>query len=129
PYAELTRRRSTTAGGLGEGVWRDGRAPCAGGVGPNSALPGSPRFARMLSVAVELPDANAEAPSPHGRPLLLLEQDLAQLVLLARLEDREHLVSRLQLGRADGDLGLAVAHDGDQPRPLGQRELLDALAG
>ena len=59
----------------------------------------------------------------------LLEQDLAQLVFLAGLQDREHLVTRLELRRADGDLRLPVAHDGDQTRALRQPQLLDGLAG
>src|SRR5690349_9605250 len=57
-----------------------------------------------------------------------LQEDAAQLVLLARLQDREHLVSRLQLGRPDRDLRLAVARDRDQPRPFGELQLLDGLA-
>src|SRR5262249_28323630 len=60
---------------------------------------------------------------------LLLVPHLAQLVLLARLEHRKHLVARLELGRADRDLGLAVAHDGDQPRAFREAQLLDGLAG
>src|SRR5436190_14733246 len=42
---------------------------------------------------------------------LALEQDPAQLVFLARLQDREHLVAGAELSRADGDLRVAVAHD------------------
>src|SRR5918912_583199 len=60
---------------------------------------------------------------------LTLEEDALELVLLAGLEDREHLVARLQLGRPDGDLCSAVPHDGDQARPFRKRELLDLLAG
>src|SRR5262249_32300027 len=60
---------------------------------------------------------------------LLLKKNLAELVLLARLEDREHLVTRLELGRADGDLRLAVSHHRDQPRTLRKAQLLDGLAG
>src|SRR6266550_4210914 len=73
--------------------------------------------------------AKVPAAEPIGSHLyLLLKQDLAQFVFLAGLEDREHLVTRLQLGRADRDLGLAVAHDGDQPRSLRQPQLLHRLA-
>src|SRR5207302_10435989 len=57
-----------------------------------------------------------------------LEENLPQLVLLARLEDRENLVAGLQLGGADRDLGVAVAHDRDQARALRQVEALDAAA-
>ena len=57
---------------------------------------------------------------------LPLQQNAAELVFLARLEDRQHLVARLERRRADGDLGLAVAHDGDEARALGQAEALDA---
>src|SRR5215212_1943787 len=52
------------------------------------------------SISTKVPAAN-----PAGSRLyLLLKEDLAELVLLARLEDREHLITRLELGRADGDL-------------------------
>src|SRR5581483_1589848 len=57
-----------------------------------------------------------------------LEQYPPELVFLARLEDREHLVAGLEGGGADGDLGAAVAHHGDEPRALGQPQRLDALA-
>src|SRR5213076_2108741 len=58
-----------------------------------------------------------------------LEEHPAELVLLARLEDREHLVAGLKLRRADRDLRPAVAGDGDQPRAMGELQLLDPLAG
>src|SRR5947208_16654737 len=58
---------------------------------------------------------------------LLLKEDLAKLVFHARLQDGKHLVARLELGRADRDLRLPVAHDRDQPRALRQPELLDGL--
>src|SRR5438876_10460845 len=54
--------------------------------------------------------------------LLTLEQDLAQLVLLAGLENGEHLVSRLELRRRNRDLRAAVAHHRDQTRALRQIE-------
>src|SRR5438045_1695720 len=78
--------------------------------------------------------ATISAKYPRPRRLvrtfyLLLKKHLAQLVLLARLEDGEHLVAGLQLGRSDGDLRLPVAHDRDQPRPLRQAQLLDRLPG
>src|SRR5438105_10094617 len=58
-----------------------------------------------------------------------LEQDAAELVLLAGLQDGEHLVAGLELRRADCDLGLAVPHHGDQPRALGERQPLHLLPG
>ena len=40
-----------------------------------------------------------------------------------RLQDREHLVARLEARLAHGDLRLASAHDRDQARPVGQVDL------
>src|SRR5690242_8089468 len=59
---------------------------------------------------------------------LASQEHASELVLLAGLEDGEHLVARLELRRSDGDLGVAVAHDGDEPRTVGQLQRLDALA-
>src|SRR6266511_4958476 len=56
-----------------------------------------------------------------------LEQDPPQLVFLTGLENRQDLVAGQQLGRADGDLRPAVAHDRDQTGAFRQVELLDAL--
>src|SRR5262249_46788257 len=58
-----------------------------------------------------------------------LQEHAAELVFLAGLENRQHLVARLELGRADGDLRLPVAHHRDEPRSLGKLEALDTLAG
>src|SRR6476646_4027309 len=63
-----------------------------------------------------------------SRLYLLLKKNLAQLVFHAGLKDRKHLVARPELGRADRNLGLAVAHDGDQPGAFRQSQLLDRLA-
>ena len=54
---------------------------------------------------------------------LVADEHAAELVFLAGLEDREHRVALLELHRVVGHLGLAVAHDRDQPRALGQRDL------
>ena len=52
-----------------------------------------------------------------------------ELVFLARLQDGEHLVARAQYGRADRELGVAVAHHRDQPHALRQGQTGDPLAG
>ena len=69
-------------------------------------------------------------PTPPRALSLRRSSTLAQLGLLARARGsrapgRPARSSR----RAVGDLGLAVAHDRDQPRALGQLQALDALAG
>ena len=74
-------------------------------------------------------DERAASRATHRAMPYFFSEHAAELVLLARLEDREHLVAGLEHGRADGDLRLAVPHHGDQARALGERELLDRLAG
>src|SRR6266496_2256469 len=72
-----------------------------------------------------------EARTPRtakGLAPLAPEQHPAELVLLAGLEDGQHLISHLERRRPDGDLRLFVAHDRDQPGALRQLEILDALA-
>src|SRR5580765_9084465 len=69
---------------------------------------------------------NVVTPRQVGSSLyLLLKKDPAELVFLARLQDRQHLVTRLELGRPDRDLRGAVAHDRDEPRAFRQPQLLD----
>src|SRR4249919_2300197 len=73
---------------------------------------------------------NVVTPRPGGSSLyLLLKKDPAELVFLARLQDRQYLVTRLELGRPDCDLRGAVAHDRDEPRAFRQPQLLHRLAG
>src|SRR5205823_14325336 len=78
--------------------------------------------------------ARSSQPKLPARPrrgsflYLLLKEDLAELVFLAGLQDREHLVAGLQLGRPDRDLRFSVTHDGDQPRAFRQPQFLDRLA-
>src|SRR5213082_799558 len=57
------------------------------------------------------------------------QEHASELVLLARFENVEDLVTCLELRRADGDLGAARAHDGDEACAVRQLERLDALAG
>src|SRR5262249_6823152 len=74
--------------------------------------------------------AKVPSPGPVGSRLyLVLKKDVAELVFLARLQNRQHLVTGLELRRADRDLRPAVAHDRDEPRALRQTELLDRLPG
>ena len=73
-----------------------------------------PRPARSLEAPRRAP------PRRRARAASPLDQRLAQLVFLARLENREHLVAGLELGLAACDHRLAVADDGDEARALGQ---------
>src|SRR5262249_27060350 len=60
--------------------------------------------------------------------VLALQEDLPQLVLLARLEDRQHLVAGLELRLVVGDRRLAVANDGNEPCAVRELERPDPLA-
>src|SRR5690348_12213338 len=55
------------------------------------------------------------------------EERPAELVFLARFEDREHLVAHLELGLLIRDLGLARADDGDQPGAVRKHQRPDTL--
>ena len=59
---------------------------------------------------------------------LALEEDALELVLLARLEHREHLIPGTQHRPILGELRAAVPHHGDQPRTGGQVEPGEPLA-
>src|SRR3989442_1565024 len=76
--------------------------------------------------AARAPPARSSA---RTRKALVLEEDTSQLVLLARLEDREHLVAGFETGRPARDLRLPVPHYRDELGALRQAEALDLLAG
>src|SRR5690349_6531791 len=102
--------------------------PLAYGCSESCCCCGARSAAAARSVAII--SAKVPLAAAFGSSLyLLLKKHAAKLVLFPRLEDRQHLVTGLELGRADGDLRLAVAHHRDQPRPFGQTQLLDGLAG
>src|SRR5947207_12816290 len=60
---------------------------------------------------------------------LSVEQHAFELGLAAGLQDGQHLIARLEFGRADSDLGLTLAHDRDEARGFRKSKLLDSLAG
>src|SRR3954452_17653751 len=65
--------------------------------------------------------AGRRMPPRYRRPVndpLVMQEDAPELVLLARLENGQHLVTDLELGLLVGDLRLSRAHDRDQPCPL-----------
>ena len=60
--------------------------------------------------------------------VLALEEHLAQLVFLARLEHRQHLVAGTEDRRLLGELGATVPDDRNEPRAVGHPEPCDTLA-
>src|SRR5712691_1030608 len=100
-----------------------GRSPVGLSAAPPSRLRGRPPGRSPVGLSAAPPSRRLGA-----RSYLLLKQDLTELVFLARLEDGQHLVPRLELGRADCDLCLAIPHDGDQARALRQPQLLNRLS-
>ena len=115
-------RGAVTQTGAVEPAARRGRS--AAGCAPARARGAGSDHGRRARRARQRPREAAHAVASGGS---FLSRTRAELVLLAGLEDREHLVAGLELGRADRDLGLAVAHDGDQARALGQRRLSTRL--
>src|SRR5438046_2845109 len=92
---------------------------------PTASSTSRPLTRWVTAVATTSATASCQA----RRLRLFLDQDSAQLVFLARLEDREHRVPGLELKIPLGDLGLPVAHDRDQARARRQGHLLDRLPG
>src|SRR5205823_14360146 len=74
-------------------------------------LPPSGLFERIyrLPGRRSIARSRSEQRAPRRR-----EKQLLQLLLGARLEDGQHLVAAAQLGRADRDLGLALAQHRDE---------------
>src|SRR4051794_22025100 len=93
--------------------------------------------AAACEAPAQMPTAKAASAAPIAIEMrrtelsfsLPAQQNAAELVFLAGLEDRENLVAGLERRRADGDLRAALAHDGDQPRALGELQPFDTLAG
>ena len=66
--------------------------------------------------------------SRHYWRELALQQQPAELVFLAGLEHREHLVAGPDHGRVLGELGAAVPHHRDQARAVRQAQAADPLS-
>ena len=83
------------------------RGACRSGVDPSPSD----------TIGVSRTDRQAVAEAlDQARSWLGAQQCSSHRGLESRLQDREHLVARLEARLADGDLGLAPAHHRDQPR-------------
>ena len=68
------------------------------------------RGSRVLTNPYESVDTTGRFPVPSA----LFQENALELVGLAGLEDREHLVARFERRVPGGDLGLPVPDDGDE---------------